>query len=232
MRDVSTRDHRTVLFVSHNMAAIQALCQRALWLDDGRVAEDGPASPVTLRYLTSVNDSVVADLSKRTDREGDGSVRLTGVAVTAADGSTLITSGSRLKIVVDYESAAPVRRLNVVIGLYTDTGLGVYGLDSEATGGLPAVLPARGSVTCVTGPLNLTAGPCIVNVAIVKAGELVDYVAAAARLTIEADDFYGSGRTPGRDWVIAMLQHRWSAGSVEPAADAVRDHRRMERASR
>src|SRR5215218_1256656 len=51
MRDVSTRDHRTVLFVSHNMAAIQALCQRALWLDDGRVAEDGPTSEVIDYYL-------------------------------------------------------------------------------------------------------------------------------------------------------------------------------------
>jgi lipopolysaccharide transport system ATP-binding protein len=230
MRDVSTRDHRTVLFVSHNMAAIQALCQRALWLHEGRVREDGPASPVALRYLAAVNDTRVADLSARTDREGDGSVRLTGVTVTAADGGKLITSASRLKIVLDYESAVPVRRLNMIVGLYTETGLGVYGLDSEATGGLPAVLPARGSVTCITGPLNLTAGPCIVNVAVVKAGELVDYVAGAARLTIEADDFYGTGKTPGRDWMIAMLQHRWTAGSTEPAADATRDRRSVERA--
>ena len=229
MRDVSSRDHRTVLFVSHNMSAVQALCQRAVWLHEGRVAEDGPASPVTQRYLASVNDRAVADLAARSDRQGDGSVRLTGVTITAADGSALITSGSRLKIVLDYESAAPVRRLNMVIGLYTETGLGVYGLDSEAAGGLPPVLPPRGRVTCVTGPLNLTAGPCIVNVAVVKAGELVDYVAAAARLTIETEDFYGTGKTPGRDWMIAMLQHRWTAGSPEPA-DGVRERRAVERA--
>ena len=40
MHDVS-RGGRTVLFVSHNMAAVQALCQRAIWLDGGRVAADG-----------------------------------------------------------------------------------------------------------------------------------------------------------------------------------------------
>ena len=230
MRDVSSRDHRTVLFVSHNMSAVQALCQRALWLHEGRVAEDGPAAPVSQRYLASVNDRAVADLASRSDRQGDGSVRLTGITITAADGTALITSGSRLKIVLDYESAAPVRRLNMVIGLYTETGLGVYGLDSEAAGGLPPVLPPRGSVTCVTGPLNLTAGPCIVNVAVVKAGELVDYVAAAARLTIETEDFYGTGRTPARDWMVAMLQHRWTAESPQPSADAARDRRAVERA--
>ena len=107
-----------------------------------------------------------------------------------------------------------------MVGLYTETGLGVYGLDSEATGGLPALLPPRGSITCVTGPLNLTAGPCIVNVAVVKAGELVDYVAGAARVTIEAENFYGTGKTPGREWMVAMLQHRWSAAGAEAIDDA------------
>jgi lipopolysaccharide transport system ATP-binding protein len=229
MREVSSREHRTVLFVSHNMPTIQALCERVVWLDQGRVKEDGPAAPVALRYLAAVNETPTADLSVRTDREGDGSVRLTGVNVSAADGRHLITSGSRLKIVLDYESAAPVRRLNMVIGLYTETGLGIYGLDSEATGGLPALLPPRGSVTCVTGPLNLTAGPCIVNVAVVKAGELVDYVAGAARITIEAENFYGTGKTPGRDWMVAMLHHRWSAVSAE-AGDETNRARPVERA--
>ena len=229
MRDVSSRDRRTVLFVSHNMAAVQALCQRGVWLHEGRVTDDGPAAEVAMRYLAAVNESAAADLSARTGREGDGSVRLTGVTVTSADGAKLITSGSRLKIVLDYESASPVRRLNMVIGLYTETGVGVYGLDSEATGGLPTVLPPRGSVTCVTGPLNLTAGACVVNVAVVKAGELVDYVPAAARLTIELDNFYGTGKIPGRDWMIAMLHHRWSAAGVEPIGDPNLE-RRIERA--
>jgi lipopolysaccharide transport system ATP-binding protein len=223
MREVSSREHRTVLFVSHNMPTIQALCERVVWLDEGRVKEDGPAAQVALRYLAAVNDLATADLSVRTDREGDGSVRLTGVTVSAADGGSLITSSSRLKIVLDYESAAPVRRLNMVVGLYTETGLGVYGLDSEATGGLPALLPPRGSVTCVTGPLNLTAGPCIVNVAVVKAGELVDYVAGAARLTIEAENFYGAGKTPGREWMVAMLHHRWSAAGADAVGETSRE---------
>lgn len=41
---------RTVLFVSHNMGAITRLCKRALWLDQGRIVQDGPASEVVSRY--------------------------------------------------------------------------------------------------------------------------------------------------------------------------------------
>jgi lipopolysaccharide transport system ATP-binding protein len=202
------------------MAAIQALCERAVLLQDGRVADDGPASQVALRYLAAVNDAATTDVSARTDRGGDGSIRLTAARVSAADGSALITSGSRLRVVLDYEAASPVRRLNMIIGLYTDTGLGVYGLDSDATRELPPVLPPCGSVTCVTGPLNLTAGPCIVNVAVLKGGDLVDYVAGAARFTIEPEDFYGTGKTPARDWMVAMVEHRWSVGRPEPGVDA------------
>jgi lipopolysaccharide transport system ATP-binding protein len=218
MKDVSSRERRTVLFVSHNMAAIQALCPRAVLLDEGRLTDDGPALDVARRYLEASNEIATNDVSERTDREGDGSVRLTAATVSAADGSALITSGSRLRIVLAYRSTSSVRRLNPIIGLYTEAGLGIYGLDSEATRDLPAVLPSQGSVTCVTGPLNLTAGPCVVNVALLKDGEMADYVAGAARFTIEPENFYGTGKTPGRDWMVAMVQHRWSADGPEPVA--------------
>jgi lipopolysaccharide transport system ATP-binding protein len=41
----------TVIFTSHSMAAVQALCQRAIWLDGGRVRDDGAAEEVCARYL-------------------------------------------------------------------------------------------------------------------------------------------------------------------------------------
>ena len=52
MHEVS-RGGRTVLFVSHNMAAIQALCERAIWLDGGRVASDGGTADTIRNYLAS-----------------------------------------------------------------------------------------------------------------------------------------------------------------------------------
>ena len=46
---------RTVLFVSHNMAAIRDLCPTAIWLEGGRIAENGPSLSVIDKYLTAVN---------------------------------------------------------------------------------------------------------------------------------------------------------------------------------
>src|SRR5262249_2848407 len=44
---------RTVLFVSHNMTALQSLCSRAIWLNGGELKMDGPASSVVTKYLQS-----------------------------------------------------------------------------------------------------------------------------------------------------------------------------------
>lgn len=52
MHDVG-RQGRTVLFVSHNMAAVTRLCDRAILLEEGRIAQDGPARRVVANYLTS-----------------------------------------------------------------------------------------------------------------------------------------------------------------------------------
>jgi lipopolysaccharide transport system ATP-binding protein len=56
MHDVS-RAGRTVLFVSHNMSAVQSLCRRAVWLEHGRVAQIGDAAPVVSQYLAHAVNS-------------------------------------------------------------------------------------------------------------------------------------------------------------------------------
>ena len=74
LSEVSSRDGRTVLFVSHNMSAIHNLCSRVLLLDHGEVAFDGPTLQGIQLYLAGRNASRSADLAdvkqgRRGDRE-------------------------------------------------------------------------------------------------------------------------------------------------------------------
>jgi lipopolysaccharide transport system ATP-binding protein len=66
MKDVAGQG-RTVLFVSHNMLAVQRLCQRAIWLADGAVHQDGPAADVVHNYL----EQGLSDLRHRSWSESD-----------------------------------------------------------------------------------------------------------------------------------------------------------------
>lgn len=54
MKDVSTRKGRTILFVSHNMQAVNLLCSKALWLQKGRVADSGDTKLIVNRYLSTL----------------------------------------------------------------------------------------------------------------------------------------------------------------------------------
>ncbi len=81
MSDVA-HSGRTVLFVSHNMAAVQQLCTRGLVLEQGNTIFQGQADEAIDYYLKSGAENVaVTDLSKREDRKGEGTLQFTAVEV-------------------------------------------------------------------------------------------------------------------------------------------------------
>lgn len=93
-------------------------------------------------------------------------------------------------------------------------------LHSEIVGGLPETLPPKGKVTCITEKLDITPGRCYLNLSLLKAGVMADYIRYAVYFEVENDDFYGTGKLPGRDWVYCLRQQQWLAdeqGEVETA---------------
>lgn len=73
MEDVSAKEGRTILFVSHIVPALQAICNRALLLNNGVIEQDGPVEPVITSYLHfGLVDSSNCNLAERGNRFGDG----------------------------------------------------------------------------------------------------------------------------------------------------------------
>jgi ABC-type polysaccharide/polyol phosphate transport system ATPase subunit len=86
MQGVASSEGRTVLFVSHNMAAVQQLCHDALWLDHGGMRKIGSAVQVVRTYLGSVRDAARSNDLSIGRLTGDGQVTLLSYEVTDADG--------------------------------------------------------------------------------------------------------------------------------------------------
>jgi len=207
--DTVSKAGRTVLLVSHNLVSIQSLCRRALWMHEGHLRADGPATAVVDDYLQHAVSQEVKTLADREDRQGDASVRMTSIRIEGAEGEAVIRSSSRLKITISYRSAKPLLHPRFVISVYDFSDAGLFVFDSDATGGLPETLPAEGNVCCLTEPINLTSGRCFANARLLKGGAVADYVQQAAVFDVEPDDFHGSGKLPGRDWVFCLLKHEW-----------------------
>jgi lipopolysaccharide transport system ATP-binding protein len=70
MEEVSSKEGRTVLFVSHNMGAVSALCSKALWLDSGVARRYGPANDIVNLHLSDV--TTADDLSLLSKKSSSG----------------------------------------------------------------------------------------------------------------------------------------------------------------
>lgn len=201
---------RTVLFVSHNLSRIQALCQKTIWLEAGKVKAAGKTALVVQQYLAEVMTTEAIPLEARTDRMGDGSIRLRSVRIEPVAPSGVIRTSSRLRISIDYWSDRPLKNAQFYIDVSDLDDAGIYALDSTYMDDLPEVLPAEGTVVCETDPIHLTPGRCYLNVAVFRGTAMADRVDYAAVFDVEPEDFFASGRMPERKWTKCVIRHSWS----------------------
>jgi lipopolysaccharide transport system ATP-binding protein len=209
MGDVA-RQGRTVLFVSHNMASILALCERVILLNAGTMLDNGPTQEVVREYLKSTISQEIVALDQRADRAGDGSARMISCKIESTESGHLVSSTSRMKFSIAYKGDRPLKHTRFLVTIYDYTNTGIYLFDSDAVGGIPEVLPAEGVVTCTTDPINLTPGRCYINLALFRGTAVADHIEQAASFDVEADEFYSTGRVPPREWVLCLLRHKWS----------------------
>ncbi|MFC0605126.1 ABC transporter ATP-binding protein [Winogradskyella pulchriflava] len=79
MQDISGSDGRTVLFVSHNMAAVKNLCTKGIVLEDGLSIFEGTSEEAVHFYLNRQSNLNTQNLLERTDRKGSGEIRFSKV---------------------------------------------------------------------------------------------------------------------------------------------------------
>jgi lipopolysaccharide transport system ATP-binding protein len=204
---------RTILFVSHNLPAISSLCQRAYLLERGQIIRSGAAAEVVDHFSASLRAAEETPLAERTDRLGDQSVHLVALSIQDADSAATITPTSSLRLVLHYQSKAPVRGARFVVTINDSSHGAIFRLDSHATGGLPDVLPPSGSVTCVTEPIHLTPGTCTVTVAVFLGDSVADAVEYASSFEVQSAGFHGWTSVPARKSVLTLRRHAWSAES-------------------
>ena len=197
--DVS-HEGRTVLFVSHNMAAVASLCRRTALLSGGRIAMVGPTQEALTQYIASTTVAPTQNLEDRLDRDGDGRVRFSAFATLDDQGfeQDTIQSGARVTFRLDYRSAQAGDLKNVLMEVKISDGLGAYlfTLSSYLTGQILDRLPREGTVCCDVPSFPLLPGIYSATLVCHVNGELSDHVSGAADVSVIEGDFYGSGRVP------------------------------------
>ena len=210
--DEVARGGRTVIFVSHNLAIIQALCQRGVLLERGRVIADAPVNQAIDAYLRTLEHVAAGDLLDRTDRDGRGwhLAKIRSLELRAPDGSPTpsVVGGRPVTIALGITEVLP--ELECRLTIVNSLGQPVTTLDSEASAPSDVRDPHAGpELLCALEALPLTPGRYRIDVLLKGRRQIQDGLLGAAFFDVEPGVVGGRPMpADGSDGSIA-LAHTW-----------------------
>lgn len=168
MEEVTKSDGRTILFVSHNLTAIQRLCNKSILLENGAIKATGKTQEVLELYRKGVASTQPGKLHLE-ERHNTGNIKITGIDITDTNGSTLINSDSKLNIKIKYSSdlKETINDVRVLISITSERSQSmVLRLDSHGTlKTLDGYIVPNGEIVCETDIINLVDGRYSIEVA-------------------------------------------------------------------
>jgi lipopolysaccharide transport system ATP-binding protein len=212
---------RTVLFVSHNMAAVQMLCSVAVLLRGGEATMLGATAEVVDEYVQSRLQLAKQMLLPRADRKGNGAARLARVEIR----DNLERQTSRLVVGraahLIFEIDRPMTGMRCLFTVYDEHGCAVARFDSARCSPLDAWDATKEAqrYVCDIESVLLRPGRYYVNVALGSPAGIEDHVEAAITFDVEPG-LVGGRPVSQEDCGITFMPHRWSV-SDRPASDAV-----------
>ncbi len=204
MDDVA-RGGRTVLFVSHNMNAVQRLCTSCMLLDHGTVSTYGKTEAVVVRYMSS-NSSAVSprnwiDLT-RMSRTGTGKASFTAIWYSS-DNATLDYqpySGGPLEISLAIKSDLPRTAGSIAVTLYDQYGTKLVNADTIALGQGIQLQEGTNIVRICIRKLHLNPGIYILGLWVADPpAEIYDYTDSAIMIEVVRLESEGLGLRPTDD---------------------------------
>jgi lipopolysaccharide transport system ATP-binding protein len=148
----------TVLFVSHNMFAVRALCRRAIYLARGAVCHDGPAEDVIRLYDQEARLDMAA-WARGTVGSDPGRCPISATAVEILDEAgrarTMFDHGERMRVRLHFEARQPVPAPNFNVSFHRSDGVACCNYNTAMDGFSTPMVSGPGTVELLTPPLKL-----------------------------------------------------------------------------
>lgn len=213
MNDVA-RGGRTVLFVSHNMAAVESLCTRGVLMHEGRIAFQGTMRETIDTYLSAAfqGEPGYAELTAHPGRPHGMAPIAQWVGIRGADGEgyrRTVSTGDDVVVAVGYDTGEQAVDL-VQIGISAAAGHRVTTVGTHLSRGGEILLRGRGSLECRLPRLRLSGGDYTLTVMLGRRTppSNYDYVEDALHFSVEESDWFGTGcrLLPGQGHLVQESQ--------------------------
>jgi lipopolysaccharide transport system ATP-binding protein len=217
MEDVG-KEGRTVIFVSHQMSAIQALCDRCIVLQSGQVLLDGNTDDAIECYLESgCAISQEISISQRKDRSGSGKIKVVDMRIANSTGVFVnsLQSGEEYCFEIDCFNQTEVNIRNVVLSLdiFDERDNNILLFRTNFTNEDILIPPGLSCVKCHIQDLPITLGMYRTSIFVSHADrEILDYVKDASFFSVEGGDFFGTGSAGLSTHCKVLVRTAWAYG--------------------
>jgi lipopolysaccharide transport system ATP-binding protein len=152
MHDVSFGEGRTVLFVSHNLEAIQTICNRCIWFDRGVVKADGRPNLIVTSFLKALSNSGANEHS------GELWVEKVEYMGSHSDIEGLYQAFEPIGLRITFQSRQDIEGMSCGIGLINNHGQLIFGINSREIGIKPTRMQATATLEIIMPNQNLLPG--------------------------------------------------------------------------
>jgi lipopolysaccharide transport system ATP-binding protein len=197
------RAGRTVIFVSHNMASIEALCNSCLLINHGGLEARGEPAQIVMRYMASElrGHGGVRSLAEHPGRRPGSERLMRSVSLDAGDGVStgILRMGSTLAVRVEFAAPRPIRPTLRLVAR-TAEGFPLFGVNSRITYEGANSMPQRsGAITCTLERLPLMPGTYLLDLFFGDFGDPsrdLDVIREAISFEVVPADLLGTGHLP------------------------------------
>lgn len=210
--DQLRRDGATLIFISHDLSAIERLCDRVLLMNRGRVAAAGAPGEIIAQYQTMASDSFAAATADAVSLAGGGA-RVTNVTFLNPDGVEVpgTSTGGPLVSAVDLDVTARIEDAVVELFYYSKDGRTLHCQQSTAVSDGPVTLhPGPRRIEFVSESIGLQPGIYAIGASIRqrRGSAAIDWWYGTRMLYIEA------GKSM-RGYFFAPHEWRWADAAAE-----------------
>ena len=217
MKDVSSQDGRTVLFVSHNMASIENLCSQCIFLDNGTVKEIGKTVDIIESYIATEAASDIAPLYERRDRKGNQKINLLDINFYNHKGESVnaVKSGQDLVVKIKYKSEEnyDFNRIKISFGIRNSKEVVLFTCPSNVFE-FNEKIELEGEFVLTIPKIPLPEGIYTFNLFIQVNNEVSDWIQKAGNLVVIGGDYYHTGILPPKSHDGVLIDYKWETSNA------------------
>ena len=212
MKDVSTRGGRTVLFVSHNMAAVRKLTRKSMFLKNGSIRSIGDTDNMIDLY-GSESIASIKKFNFNQNQIENKPLQFLDVSFLNQDfheTSTLI-SGKKamIKFKIINKTDRVFKNCSVGIAILTITDHLLIALKNDTEDKYYNLKPGVNEIMCHIDKFPLSAGTFKYNVILNKGSEIFDWVKEVGIFEVETGLFFSNGKIPAPKTPSVLVDHFW-----------------------